>query len=71
MCDLLRTGVVLTMILATAASVGAAVRAHTIVTLGGVGKRHSGKYLCAAVTHRIDEGAHAMSVSLLRNALEA
>jgi hypothetical protein len=55
---------------ATAAAVGAVVRAHTIVALGGVGNRHNGKYLCAGVTHTIDEGAHAMNIELIRNALE-
>lgn len=54
----------------TTASLGKAVRAHTIVTIGGVGKRHGGKYLCAGVTHTIDEAAHAMSVDLVRNAWE-
>lgn len=54
----------------TAAVLGRALRAHTIVTLGGVGKRHGGRYLCAAVTHTIDANAHAMSVELVRNAIE-
>jgi len=55
----------------TTASLGSAVRAHTLVTLGGVGKRHGGNYLCAGVTHHIDEAAHVMSIDLVRNALEA
>jgi uncharacterized protein involved in type VI secretion and phage assembly len=55
----------------TTAKVQNVVRAHTIVTLGGVGKRHGGKYLCAGVVHRIDEAAHGMAVSLVRNALGA
>ena len=49
---------------------GALVRPFTIVNLRGAGRRHSGKYLCAAVRHFIDAAEHRMDLELLRNAWE-
>lgn len=42
-------------------------RAHTLVELGGVGSRHSGKYLVERVEHRIDADDHVMHARLIRN----
>lgn len=47
---------------------GKVVRVATIVTVIGAGTQHSGKYLVAGVTHRIDEASHTMQIELIRNA---
>ncbi len=47
--------------------VGAIVRASTLVKLQGVGKRHSGLYYVAAVSHFIDASEHRMTLELVRN----
>jgi hypothetical protein len=44
------------------------VRAHTVASIGGIGKRHSGKYVVARVVHDIDADDHVMTVDLVRNA---
>jgi hypothetical protein len=44
------------------------VRAHTVASLAGVGKRHSGNYVVARVVHDIDENDHVMTIDLVRNA---
>ena len=44
------------------------VRAHTVASIGGIGKRHSGKYVVARVVHDIDADDHLMTVDLVRNA---
>jgi phage protein D len=46
---------------------GKVLRAHTLVELGGVGSRHSGKYLVERVEHRIDADDHVMHARLIRN----
>lgn len=51
-------------------SLGALVRAHTIVELRGAGSRHSGKYFVAGVRHTIDAVAHRMDIELVRNGWE-
>lgn len=48
---------------------GKAVRAGTIVTVTGAGSIHSGKYLVAAVQHKINEASHTMDLELIRNAV--
>jgi phage protein D len=48
---------------------GKVVRAASIVEIVGAGSQHSGKYLVAAVTHRIDESSHTMQLELMRNAI--
>ena len=55
----------------TAQSLGGALRAHTVVTLRGAGKRHSGKWLCSSVRHTIDDVGHRMDFELIRNGWEA
>lgn len=45
----------------------ALVRAHTIVNVRGVGKRHSGKYFVSRVRHIMDAASHQMEIELLRN----
>jgi phage protein D len=52
----------------TLAGLGAAVRAHTVVELRGLGSLHSGKYFVAGVRHLIDPTSHRMVVELVRNA---
>ena len=47
---------------------GGIVRPHMVVTVGGLGSRHSGKYYVAAVRHEIDSTQHKMELTLLRNA---
>lgn len=42
-------------------------RAHTIVALGGVGKRHGGNYIVESVRHLIDASGHRMEFELIRN----
>jgi phage protein D len=54
-----------------ARSLGSVLRAHTVVAVDGMGKRHSGKYLVASVRHRIDAAAHVMEFTLARNGWEA
>jgi phage protein D len=43
------------------------VRAQSVVTLDGVGARHSGKYLVASVLHDIRDSDHLMTIDLIRN----
>jgi hypothetical protein len=43
------------------------IRAHTVASLGGLGKRHSGNYVVARVVHDIDATDHVMTVDLVRN----
>jgi hypothetical protein len=51
----------------SAHALGAILRAHTLINLRGVGRRHSGKYFVAAVRHVIDPAAHHMEIELARN----
>lgn len=48
-------------------TLGALVRAHTVVELRGAGSRHSGKYFVSAARHTIDATAHKMDLTLIRN----
>ena len=43
------------------------VRAHTMVSLNGVGSRHSGTYVVSRVVHDIDPADHVMTIDLIRN----
>jgi hypothetical protein len=43
------------------------VRAHTQVTLNGVGARHSGSYVVSKVVHDITPADHVMTIDLIRN----
>jgi phage protein D len=43
------------------------VRAHSLVALNGVGKRHSGSYVVSRVTHDITPADHVMTIDLIRN----
>jgi hypothetical protein len=43
------------------------VRAHTTVTLNGLGSRHSGKYVVSRVAHDITPADHVMTIDLARN----
>ncbi|MBZ4420174.1 phage late control D family protein [Myxococcus sp. RHSTA-1-4] len=52
-------------------TVGTLVRAHTVVELLGAGRRHSGRYLVAAVRHTLDASLHRMELELARNGWEA
>ncbi len=52
-------------------ALGRLVRAHTVVTVRGVGSRHSGSYFVAEVRHRADRTAHTMGLTLWRNAWSA
>lgn len=54
-----------------ARALGSVLRAHTLVAIDGVGKRHSGGYVVAAVRHVIDGDGHVMEFELIRNAWEA
>ena len=47
---------------------GCGARANTLVTVNGLGRRHSGTYLVSSVKHTIDAAAHTMEIELLRNA---
>jgi hypothetical protein len=47
---------------------GAVLRAHTVVEVAGLGRRHSGRYFVAGVRHLVDSGAHRMVADLVRNA---
>lgn len=51
-------------------SLGALVRAHTIIELSGAGSRYSGKYFVAGVRHTIDAAEHRMGIELVRNGWE-
>lgn len=55
----------------TAQALGGVLRSHTVVKLRGVGARHSGKWFCAAVRHRLDDVGHRMDFELIRNGWEA
>lgn len=48
-------------------SLGAVLRAHTLVAVEGLGSRHSGTYVVASVRHIIDAAAHVMEFELVRN----
>ena len=48
-------------------ALGDVLRANTIITLRGVGSRHSGHYYVASVRHTIDPSAHHMQFELIRN----
>jgi hypothetical protein len=43
-------------------------RYHTLVSVQGLGTRHSGNYYITAVRHSIDPSAHTMDVEMARNA---
>jgi hypothetical protein len=55
----------------SAHALGSILRAHTVIAVGGLGTRHSGKYVVAAVRHVIDAVSHVMEFELVRNAWEA
>jgi hypothetical protein len=46
------------------------VRAHSVITVRGAGRRHSGNYWVSQTEHIIDDVKHQMNVELLRNAWE-
>ena len=46
---------------------GGVVRPNSVVTLDGLGSRHSGNYLVSRVRHRIDSDDHLMTMDLMRN----
>lgn len=48
-------------------ALGRLVRAHTLVNVRGAGSRHSGLYFVSAVRHVMDDAAHRMEVTLMRN----
>jgi phage protein D len=50
-----------------ASLLGTVVRAHSVVTLDGVGARHSGRYLVSRVVHELNETEHHMTIELIRN----
>jgi hypothetical protein len=50
---------------------GKVLHTHTLVSVNGIGTRHSGTYVVAAVRHIIDSIAHVMEFELVRNAWEA
>jgi hypothetical protein len=52
-------------------TLGAILHAHTLISVGGLGSRHSGTWLVHAVRHVIDESEHAMEFELVRNGWEA
>lgn len=52
-----------------AAVLGTVLRAGQVVTVEGIGSVHSGRYLVWTVRHRIDDAAHRMDVTLVRNAV--
>ena len=56
---------------ANARAVGTVLRPHTVIAVSGLGTRHSGKYVVAAVRHTITGDSHLMDFELLRNAWEA
>ncbi len=49
-------------------AMSAIIRANSLVSLRGVGTRHSGKYYVKSVRHTIDPSAHNMEIELIRNA---
>lgn len=51
----------------TVESLGAVLRAHTVVEVKGAGARHSGRYFVTRVRHLIDASAHRMELELRRN----
>ena len=58
---------VTTTVTARARRLKRVLRAPSVVTLHGAGKRHSGNYLVHRVVHRIDDDDHLMSATLVRN----
>ena len=48
-------------------ALGKLLRPHTIVALGGVGKRHSGNDIVESVRHVLDASGHRMEFELMRN----
>jgi uncharacterized protein involved in type VI secretion and phage assembly len=54
-----------------ARALGAVLRAHSLVAVDGLGRRHSGGYVVASVRHLIDGDGHVMDFELVRNAWEA
>ena len=44
------------------------IRFHTVITVQGLGEKHSGKYYVTGVKHSIDTSAHTMDVEMARNA---
>ena len=51
----------------TPEAAGAAIRAHDVVTLDGLGAVHSGNYLVSRALHRIGPGAHTIDLTMIRN----
>jgi phage protein D len=49
-------------------ALGGIVRAGELVTVRGLGSRHSGIYFVRAVHHRIDDTSHQIKLNLIRNA---
>lgn len=49
-------------------ALGGVVRAGELVTVRGLGSRHSGVYLVESVRHTIDDTAHTLELGLVRNA---
>lgn len=56
--------------LATVDRVGKPLRAHTVVAVDGIGRRHSGNWLVTEVRHLIDPVSHRMEFTLARNGWE-
>lgn len=54
-----------------ARALGAVLQPHTLVAVDGLGARHSGGYVVAAVRHVIDGDGHVMEFELARNGWEA
>ncbi|NVK86994.1 MAG: hypothetical protein HWE13_02650 [Gammaproteobacteria bacterium] len=48
--------------------IGKVIRTHSLVSITGLGQRHSGLYLVAKVNHTFTEDDHEMVVELIRNA---
>lgn len=55
----------------TVSRAGTILRPGAVVTLRGVGSRHSGPWLCVRVRHAIDAAGHTMDFELARNGWEA
>lgn len=51
----------------SAEEVGAVIHAHSLVNVDGVGTRFSGSYFVAAVRHVMNNDAHLMTLTLVRN----
>ncbi|NVB76938.1 MAG: hypothetical protein HOV81_00955 [Kofleriaceae bacterium] len=49
-------------------ALGSLLRTHALVTVAGLGTRHSGTYVVWSVRHLIDRTAHKMEFELVRNA---